>query len=115
MLRQYGPREVGSPFDHADDPFILGVNYWPRHQAMGWWSHFDAGEVREEFAIIGELGISLVRIFLLWEDFQPAPDRVDPLALQHLSTVCDIASELRLKLDVLFFTGHMSGPNWAPR
>ena len=34
--------------------FTLGVNYWPRRKAMYWWSNFDAGEVREEFAILKE-------------------------------------------------------------
>jgi endo-1,4-beta-mannosidase len=45
--------------------FILGVNYWPRKKAMYWWSDFDLDEVQEEFAIIYELGLTLVRIFLL--------------------------------------------------
>jgi endo-1,4-beta-mannosidase len=31
-----------------------------------------------------------------------------------LEKVCDIAASLDLALDVTFFTGHMSGPNWAP-
>jgi endo-1,4-beta-mannosidase len=97
------------------EPFTLGVNYWPRRKAMYWWSNFDAGEVREEFATIRDLGMSLVRIFLLWDDFQPAPDEVAPDKLRHLATVCDIAADSRLSLDVTFFTGHMSGPNWAPR
>jgi endo-1,4-beta-mannosidase len=57
------------------EPFVLGVNYWPRRKAMYWWSAFDAGEVRDEFALIRALGLSLVRIFLLWDDFQPAPDQ----------------------------------------
>jgi len=35
-----------------DQPFVLGVNYWPRRKAMYWWSQFEAGEVREEFEII---------------------------------------------------------------
>lgn len=96
-------------------PFILGVNYWPRRKAMYWWSRFDAAEVREEFAIIREIGLNVVRIFLLWDDFQPAPDGVDGQALKNLTTVCDIAAENGLGLDVTFFTGHMSGPNWAPR
>jgi len=97
------------------DPFILGVNYWPRKKAMYWWSDFDAGEVREEFAIIHELGLSLVRIFLLWDDFQPTPNEVSLSSLKNLATVCDIAADLQLKLGITFFTGHMSGPNWAPR
>jgi len=98
----------------SNQPFILGVNYWPRRKAMSWWSHFDAGEVREEFTIIKELGLTLVRIFLLWDDWQPTPQRVNSQALMHLETVGDIAADLGLRLDVTFFTGHMSGPNWAP-
>src|SRR5688572_10228535 len=96
-------------------PFVLGVNYWPRRKAMYWWSDFDAGEVRDEFAVIHDLGLRIVRIFLLWDDFQPTPHSVDPQMLANLATVCDIAAENRLLLDVTFFTGHMSGPNWSPR
>jgi len=36
---------------------MLGLNYWRRRKAMYWWSDFDAGEVREEFSIIQELGL----------------------------------------------------------
>lgn len=95
-------------------PFVLGVNYWPRRKAMYWWSNFDAGEVREEFALIRELGLGMVRIFLLWDDWQPTPDTVSPDALRHLEQVMDIAEANALRLNVTFFTGHMSGPNWAP-
>lgn len=95
--------------------FTLGVNYWPRRKAMYWWSNFDAGEVREEFAVIRELGMNVVRIFLLWDDFQPKPDSIAKEPLDHLLKVADIAAENNLGLDVTFFTGHMSGPNWSPR
>ena len=96
------------------EPFLLGVNYWPRRKAMYWWADFDAGEVRDEFSMIRELGLTHVRIFLLWESFQPRPDHVDASAVRNLRTVCDIAADLDLKLEPTFFTGHMSGPNWAP-
>ena len=96
-------------------PFTLGVNYWPRRKAMYWWSNFDAGEVREEFALIRELGLTVVRPFLLWDDFQPESTSVEPDALKNLITVADIAAENGLGLDLTFFTGHMSGPNWSPR
>jgi len=99
----------------TSQPFILGVNYWPRRKAMYWWSDFDAGEVRKEFALIRELGLNMVRLFLLWDDFQPRPDSVSADCLSHLITVCDIASAHNLSFDVTFFTGHMSGPNWSPR
>src|SRR5215217_7198306 len=95
--------------------FTLGVNYWPRRKAMYWWNNFDAGEVREEFSIIREIGLNVVRIFLLWDDFQPEPDSVSKEAIDNLVKVADIAGDNNLGLDVTFFTGHMSGPNWAPR
>ncbi len=81
---------------------------------MYWWKDFEPAEVAEEFDLIAELGLRLVRIFLLWEDFQPTPRAVSETALAHLETVCELAAARGLGLDVTFFTGHMSGPNWAP-
>ena len=98
-----------------EDKFVLGINYWPRRKAMYWWSQFDAAEVEDEFSLIQEMGLNVVRIFLLWDDFQPEPGSVDKSALQDLEKVADIAAAHGLGLDVTFFTGHMSGPNWAPR
>lgn len=95
-------------------PFLQGVNYWPRRKAMRWWSEFDPAEVDEEFGVIAALGLQLVRIFLLWDDWQPRPDEVSARCLDDLEAVCDCASRHGLRLDITFFTGHMSGPNWAP-
>jgi endo-1,4-beta-mannosidase len=81
---------------------------------MYWWSQFDAGEVREEFALIKEIGLNVVRLFLLWDDFQPDPASVNNEAVTNLVKVADIAAENGLGLDITFFTGHMSGPNWSP-
>jgi len=97
------------------DPFVLGVNYQPRRHALYWWQHFDAGEVREDFALIRELGLTKARVFLLWDDFQPTPDSVSPQRLADLRTVADCAAAQGLGLDVTFFVGHASGPNWPPR
>lgn len=96
-------------------PFVLGVNYWPRRKAMYWWPNFDADEVREEFDVIASLGMNVVRLFLLWDDWQPTPTQVSSQRLRDFGTVCDIAAERGLQLDVTFFTGHMSGPNWSPK
>ncbi len=101
--------------NEKQQPFTLGVNYWPRKKAMYWWRQFDKNEVAEEFEIIKSIGLDLIRIFLLWEDWQPAPDIVNPDALKNLEKICNIAENCDLKLDVTFFTGHMSGPNWVPK
>ncbi len=95
--------------------FVQGVNYWPRRKAMAWWSDFDAGEVRDEFAQIADLGLEVVRIFLLWDDWQPEPDRVPTRRLHELEATLDAAHDVGLRLNVTFFVGHMSGPNWLPR
>jgi endo-1,4-beta-mannosidase len=95
--------------------FTLGVNYWPRRKAMYWWNNFDEAEVADEFAVIRELGLKVVRLFLLWDDFQPDPTTVSHQAVDNLVKVADIAVDHGLGLDVTFFTGHMSGPNWSPR
>ncbi len=101
--------------DSADSTrFRLGVNYWPRRKAMYWWSDFDAAEVADEFDVISDVGMDTVRIFLLWDDWQPAPDVVSPQRLRDFGVVCDLAASRGLGLDVTFFTGHMSGPNWSP-
>lgn len=96
------------------EKFLLGVNYWPRRKAMYWWSDFDRAEVADEFDVIASLGLSVVRVFLLWDDWQPSPESVSPDCLRDLGVVLDLASERGLGLDVTFFTGHMSGPNWSP-
>ena len=98
----------------APDRFRLGCNYWPRNKAMSWWSDFDAGEVGDEFDVIAALGMDCVRLFLLWDDWMPSPDVVSTRCLRDLGRVCDAAAERGLELDVTFFTGHMSGPNWSP-
>jgi endo-1,4-beta-mannosidase len=95
--------------------FTLGVNYWPRRKAMYWWRDFDEAEVCDEFAVIKDIGMQVVRLFLMWDDFQPDPTSVSREAVENLVKVADAAADNGLGLDVTFFTGHMSGPNWSPR
>jgi endo-1,4-beta-mannosidase len=95
-------------------PFVLGVNYWPRKKAMYWWKDFERAEVETEFAEVARLGLQVARIFLFWEDFQPAPERVSDRALDDLGTVLDVAREANIRVMPTFFTGHMSGINWWP-
>ena len=81
---------------------------------MSWWSKFDLAEVEADFGRIAACGLDSVRMFLTWEDFQPAPDRVDPRMLERLVEVADLAGGLGLALIPTLFTGHMSGVNWIP-
>jgi endo-1,4-beta-mannosidase len=95
--------------------FRVGVNYWPARTAMGWWSNFERAEVARDFDRIAGAGLDCVRVFLLWEDFQPSPHDVDREMLERLVVVADLAGERGLTLIPTLFTGHMSGVNWIPR
>jgi endo-1,4-beta-mannosidase len=92
----------------------MGINYWPITSAMYWWQRFDTEQVERDFARISEAKFDSMRIFLLWEDFQPAPDRISEQSLANLVRVADIARHNNLSLVPTLFTGHMSGANWIP-
>jgi endo-1,4-beta-mannosidase len=95
-------------------PFRLGINYWPARTAMGWWRMFDPTEVARDFARIAGSGFDSVRVFLLWEDFQPAASRIDTRMIDHLVSTLDVAQRSGLSVMPTLFTGHMSGVNWIP-
>jgi endo-1,4-beta-mannosidase len=98
----------------VNERFDVGVNYWPASSAMRWWRRFDATEVDRDFARIRGAGGNLVRFFLLWEDFQPAPGVVSERALADLVTVAHTAARHGLRILPTLFTGHMSGANFIP-
>jgi len=81
---------------------------------MSWWSLYDRAEVVSDFARIAASGFDSVRVFLTWEDFQPAPQLVDRELVGKLVEVADLAGEAGLELIPTLFTGHMSGVNWIP-
>jgi endo-1,4-beta-mannosidase len=95
--------------------FRLGVNYWPSETAMSWLQHYEPGVIRRDFGQIAASGMDTVRIFLRWEDVQPAPTRIDRRVLASVIDTADRASDAGLELIVTLFTGHMSGANWIPR
>ena len=98
----------------GSDSFRLGVNYWPARTAMYWWDDVRFAEVDRDMARIADLGLQEARIFLLWETFQPLPDRVSGEALLSLETVLGAAERHDIGLVVSLFCGHMSGVNWLP-
>ncbi len=81
---------------------------------MCWWADFDRSEVATDFARIAAAGLDSVRLFLTWEDFQPTRTEVDPVMLERLVTVADLAGQNHLEIVPTLFTGHMSGVNWVP-
>jgi len=94
--------------------FLIGVNYWPRETAMHWWRRFDPSTVKRDFSLLAAYRFEPVRIFLLWEDFQPEVIHVSVKALNRLVQVADTAHDVGIRILPTFFTGHMRGLNWLP-
>ncbi len=101
-------------FGDRQGQFVLGVNYWPIDQAMYWWHDLDVRKAEQDFARLAECGLFLVRIFLLWEEFQPAPGKLSLPALRRMVQLADAAGRCGVSLLPTLFCGHMSGVNWMP-
>jgi endo-1,4-beta-mannosidase len=99
---------------NRSERFRLGINYWPSRTAMAWWGRFDEAETGDDLSRIASHGFDSVRLFLTWEDFQPAPDRVDGRMLRRLVTVAAAAARAGIQVMPTLFTGHMSGVNLIP-
>ena len=81
---------------------------------MFMWREFDRSFIEEDLAIITDLGISGVRIFLLWEDFQPEPKKTPAIMLDRLVDFLEIADNKNLVVMPTLFTGYMCGLRWLP-
>ena len=51
--------------------FLLGVNYWASHAGTRMWSDWRADEVAKDFSALATAGVTVMRVFPLWPDFQP--------------------------------------------
>ncbi len=103
--------------DSANDSFSLGVTYWPRRAGPLFWQRYDRGAVRDELAHIAALGCDTVRLCLVWEDFQPAPERIGSRAMRYLEHVLDAAHAASLRVVLTLFPATILSalqlPSWA--
>ncbi len=99
------------------ETFSLGVTYWPRRAGPLLWQRYDRGAVREELAHIAAIGFDTVRLCLLWEDFQPGPERINGRAMRRLEHALDTAHAVGLRVVLALFPtavlGQLQVPSWA--
>ena len=81
---------------------------------MFMWREFDKKVIDEDMSIISGFGISYIRIYLIWEDFQPAPKTVPAVMLDRLLELLEAADERNIKVVATLFAGHLWGMNWLP-
>jgi hypothetical protein len=120
--------------------FTLGCNYWASHAGTRMWSDWRPDVVDRDFADMAAAGITALRIFPLWSDFQPVtvargwggqlkelrfgeeplPDTpvgqagVSEVMLGRFAEFCALARKHRLDLIVGLITGWMSGRTYCP-
>lgn len=78
------------------------------------WRELDLGEVRADLAHMCDLGFSVVRLFLLTEDFLPAPMTVASGKIGQLVEIARIAREEKIGVIPTLITINMSGKLWWP-
>lgn len=117
--------------------FILGCNYWASNAGADMWRKYDADVIREDLGILSSYGVTHIRVFPNWRDFQPImpqyagrgylngyclegdtpapnPYYLDPIMLGRFDEFLDICDECGIKVIVGLITGWMSGRLYIP-
>jgi beta-galactosidase len=120
--------------------FSVGCNYWASHAGTHMWRDWRPEIIEQDFRLLSENYIRVLRVFPLWPDFQPicqiysgggtkkfigfkdAPlpatgpgsNGVSEEQLNHFQVMADIAQKYNLQLIVGLVTGWMSGQLYVP-
>ena len=121
----------------TDGEFFVGCNYWCKNAGMYMWSQWDPKTLETEIGELAKHGVKVMRVFPLWQDFQPltgdchAGGRyrsyrfrdnrdlpnwagVDDEMIRRFRFMCDICQKNDIKLIVGIITGWMSGRQFVP-
>ena len=123
------------------DGFFTGINYWGSKNATHMWRDYDSCSIERDMKLLHDAGVTVLRVFPNWEDFQPitaftgpggrayeygmhgkpCPDTVagkagvDEVMCERFEDFCDIADKFGMKIMVALLTGHMSFANLIPQ
>ena len=121
----------------TDGGFFIGCNYWARHAGMYMWRDWRPEEVERELTELAKNGVTVMRVFPLWSDFQPLTGDcnaggkyrsyrfrdnrelpnwagVDDEMMRRFRFFCDVAEKNGIRLIVGIVTGWMSGRQFVP-
>lgn len=118
--------------------FTIGCNYWASNAGVYMWRNFDETAVEKDLIQMKEAGIDSLRVFPLWEDFQPlyreqAQNRfefsvngkpldsspegvagVSPLMMDRFERLLILCEKYGFKVLVCLINGWMSGKLFYP-
>ena len=108
--------------------FFIGCNYWAKHAGMYMWSNWKPDVVERELAELAKNGVTVMRVFPLWPDFQPLTGDchaggsyraflqangplqnwagVDEEMMRRFRFFCDVAKKNGIRLIVGIVTGN---------
>ena len=130
---------AGGPLPGSFDSggFFIGCNYWAKHAGMYMWSDWRPQLVERELAELEKHGVTVLRVFPLWSEFQPLTGDchgggsyrsyrfqdnkplpnwagVDDEMVRRFAWFCDCADRHGMRLIVGLVTGWMSGRQFVP-
>lgn len=76
------------------------------------WREWSPDLIRNEFSEARLLGCRILRVFLLWSEFQPNIYKIDSDAIHRFDELLHIARETRIQIVPTFFIGHLDGSNF---
>ena len=114
----------------------VGCNYWASHAGMYMWRNWNAQQVEKDLDLLAAHGMTMLRVFPLWPDFQPLtaeygirgrfhgyrqdgrpfanPACVDEEMMGRFRFLCDAAEKCGIRLVVGLVTGWMSARLFVP-
>lgn len=117
--------------------YLLGTNYWASHAGIDMWKNWDAHIVDGDLKCLAQYGVTCLRVFPNWRDFQPVeplygekgskreprlkgnelpknPYYLDEEMVTHFREFCQIAQRHGMNLVIGLITGWMSGRLFVP-
>ena len=116
--------------------FFIGCNYWAKNAGMYMWSSWRPDVVEKEIGELAKNGVTVMRVFPLWSDFQPLTGvcaaggsyryylqnnkplanyaGVDDEMVRRFRFMCDVSERNGIRLIVGLVTGWMSGRQFVP-
>lgn len=117
--------------------FILGCNYWASNAGTEMWREFDIKTIEKDLRILSSHGVTYMRVFPNWRDFQPIiplyvaggtlvgyckqggntpeyGDYIDETMMERFTEFLNVCEKYNIKLIVGLITGWMSGGLFIP-